>query len=493
MMFNSNSDRMASVAQLSAAVARLDVDDADDGFALGDIKSESSTRRSQTLFATQDDRFAKFRNFFKNHDTALAREIQAKCSKSRAELLQWICDHVGAIVNDDQLQKSDLGDIALVSAAITKYGELALDAIYARGEMHALSNMALHTHALRRTSQQQACRDSSKASDKHKKQAAHYVGLEVMLKLNERLPVDHRLGDELKIILNLPGNLRLVKTETNQSFHKEVDALLVALPETLADRQLSKKEYDRLVQIAKVAQSEEFQNAMILAKGHQLYLSLRDAFGALDRISKQPKLWNARKDKRELQRTSRSTNAEPTPQASSSESSNAADRSSSSGKPPRTAKEAEPRQRKREKKPKPSDGSADKPSRQSKESTGAIRLKKDGTPDLRYRAAAEAEAGGVERTRRRRSNQSETSAPKPARARGKKDDPGRRQREVPEPAAATRLKKDGTPDLRRQENRDSLSSSSSWSYSDGDYSPHSSDEDSDDDDLGSLEASSDED
>lgn len=481
---------MASVAQLSAAVVRLDVGDPD-GFALGDVKSERSTRRAQTLFATQDDRFAKFRNFFKNHDTALAREIQAKCSKSRAELLQWICDNVGSIADDEQLQKSDLGDIALVSAAITKYGEQALDAIYARGEMHALSNMALHTHALRRTSQQQACRDGSKASDKHKKQAAHYVGLEVMLKLNERLPVGHRLGDELKIILNLPGNLRLVKTETNQSFHKEVDALLVALPETLADRQLAKKEYDRLVQIAKVAQSEEFQNAMILAKGHQLYLSLRDAFTALDRISKQPKLWNARKDKRELQRTSRGSAAEPTLQASSSESSNAADRSSSSDKPPRTAKYTEPRQRKREKKPKPSDGSGDKPPRRSKDSSGAVRLKKDGTPDLRYRAPAE--AGGAESTRRRRSSQSETSAPKPTGARGKKDDAGRRQREVPEPVAATRLKKDGTPDLRRQENRDSLSSSSSWSYSDGDYSPHSSDEDSDDDDLGSLEASSDED
>lgn len=481
---------MASVAQLSAAVVRLDVG----GFSLSDVKSERSTRRAQTLFATQDDRFAKFRNFFKNHDTALAREIQAKWGKSRAELLQWICDNVGAIADDGQLQKSDLGDIALVSAAITKYGEQALDAIYARGEMHALSNMALHTHALRRTSQQQACRDSSKASDKHKKQAAHYVGLEVMLKLNERLPVGHRLGDELKIILNLPGNLRLVKTETNQSFHKEVDALLVALPEMLVDRQLSKKEYDRLVQIAKVAQSEEFQNAMILAKGHQLYLSLRDAFTVLDRISKQPKLWNARKDKRELQRTSRPINgnaADPMPQTSSSENSNAADRSSSSDKPPRKAKDAEHRQRKREKKPKPSEASVDKPptrrSRQ-KDSIGAVRLKKDGTPDLRYRATGE--EGGTDSTRRRRSNQNETSTSKPARAGGKKDD-SRCQRDAPPPVAA---RKDSTPDLRRRGNSDSLSSSSSsWSYSDGDYSPHSSDEDSEDDDLGSLVTSSDED
>ncbi|KAK1943663.1 hypothetical protein P3T76_005059 [Phytophthora citrophthora] len=59
-------------------------------------------------------------------------------------------------------------------------------------------------------------------------------------------------------------------------------------------------EHARLVQIAKHAQDEGFQDAMIKANGYHLYASLREQFNRLNVGNKQ-RLWDINKDKCDLQ------------------------------------------------------------------------------------------------------------------------------------------------------------------------------------------------
>ncbi|RLN91904.1 hypothetical protein BBJ28_00020082 [Nothophytophthora sp. Chile5] len=288
-----------------------------------DIRNPGNTRRAQTLRLQDFDRFCKFRNYFKNHHMSLAREVGRQTSKSKADLLAWIEEAVGPVQDAASFTKDEILEIAMVSAALTEYGESTLAKMYDRGELDALPNIPLHTHNLRLPGKQQACRDKSDATNKSEMEAAHYIGLEVMLRLNERLPVEQRMGEELREILNHPNNLRLMLASSNQILHKKVDAMLItagnaAVPESTGvkskrERKIAAKEYERLVQIAKHAQDEGFQDAMIQANGHYLYMSLRDQFNRLD-VGDRPKLWDLQKDKRELQHPPpRSRSRSPTP------------------------------------------------------------------------------------------------------------------------------------------------------------------------------------
>lgn len=113
-------------------------------------------------------------------------------SNPRSEFVDWLQDHVGVAANSDRLQKSDLGDIALVLPRSPSMGK----GIWTPSTVAAKAQCGpAHTQSAQ--------------------QAAHYIGLNVVLKLNEQLPVEHRLGEELKLILNQPCNLRLVQTETS--------------------------------------------------------------------------------------------------------------------------------------------------------------------------------------------------------------------------------------------------------------------------------------
>ncbi|KAG6583127.1 Kinetochore protein mis18 [Phytophthora cinnamomi] len=244
-------------------------------FTVADIHSPENTRRAQQLRGGDLDRFCKYRNYFKNHHMSLAREVGRKTSKSKAELLRWVEGAVGPLEGGAQCTKDEILEIAMVSAALSEYGEAALAQMYDRGELDALPNVPLHTHNLRMPAKQQACRDNSDAANKDKLEAAHYIGLEVMLRLNERLPVEQRMGEELREILNHPSNLRLMLATSNQVLHKKVDAMLINAKDAAEQketsnrqsRKISAREYDRLVQIAKHAQDEGFQDAMIAANG----------------------------------------------------------------------------------------------------------------------------------------------------------------------------------------------------------------------------------
>ncbi|KAE8972587.1 hypothetical protein PR003_g27692 [Phytophthora rubi] len=292
-------------------------------FSVDDIHSLENTRRAQQLWSSDNDRFCKYRNYFKNHHMSLAREVGRKASKSKAELLRWVEDAVGPLERGVDCTKDEILEIAMVSAALTEYGETALARMYDRGELDALPNVPLHTHNLRMPAKQQACRDNSDAANKDKLEAAHYIGLEVMLRLNERLPVEQRMGEELREILNHPSNLRLMLATSNQVLHKKVDAMLIKAKDApppseqtqtsnKQSRKISAREYDRLVQIAKHAQDEGFQDAMIAANGHYLYASLRRQFTRLG-VGNRPKLWDIEKDKSELQQVPRGRFRSPSP------------------------------------------------------------------------------------------------------------------------------------------------------------------------------------
>ncbi|CEG47972.1 uncharacterized protein PHALS_05455 [Plasmopara halstedii] len=295
-------------------------------FTVDDIYSPENTRQAQRLHRTDHDRFCKFRNYFKNHHMSLAKEVGRQTKKNKALLLHWIESAVGPLEDGERLTKDEILEIAMVSAALTEYGESVLSKVYDQGKLDALPNLPLHTHHLRMTAKQQACRDGSDAINKDKLEAAHYIGLEVMLRLNERLPVEQRMGEELRNILNHPTNLRLVLATSNQTLHKKVDTLLINAtnlllePNSKTPRKLSAREYDRLVQIAKHAQDHVFQDAMIAANGHHLYLSLRNQFLRLE-TDDRPKLWDVEKDKREFRYTLSSRHRSPSPVPNSSRTS----------------------------------------------------------------------------------------------------------------------------------------------------------------------------
>lgn len=298
------------------------------GLSLAEICTAKSTRHAEQLKQQEASdaaaeggdgmsRFAKYRNFFKNHDTELAREITRMVTRAnKSELRAWVAENVGELEFLDSYGKLELVELAMVSAAIARHGEKKLAKMDAKGELAALPNTALHTHDLRMTSKQQACRAQSKAARKDEMQAAHYVGLEVMMTLNSRLSVESRVGDELREILNHPSNLRLVLATTNQSLHKKADTLLMIDYELLEQEESNQskedepkkkkkkkktrnkptpQEYTRLVQVAKHAQSDAFQEAMRAANGVELYRSLRDQFLRLD-VGDRAVIWDVTKD-----------------------------------------------------------------------------------------------------------------------------------------------------------------------------------------------------
>lgn len=285
-------------------------------FTVADIYSRVNTNRAQTLHRTDPDRFCKYRNYFKNHHMSLAKEVGRQTTKSKAVLLLWVESAVGPLEGGFRLTKDDILEIAMVSAALTEYTEAVLSKLYDQGKLDALPNVPLYTHHLRMPAKQQACRKGSDAVNKDKLEAAHYIGLEVMVRLNERLPVEQRMGDELRAILNHPTNLRLMLATHNQSLHKRVDALLIKATDRsepqLKSSKLSAAEYDRLVQIAKHAQDHVFQDAMLQANGHHLYLSLRRQFLRME-IGDRPLLWHVEKDRRELHHPPRSRYRSPSP------------------------------------------------------------------------------------------------------------------------------------------------------------------------------------
>lgn len=405
----------------------FDDDEDEREFTISDIKNERSTGRAERLLSSKEDRFPKFRNFFRYQDDALAHAIrnQFNSLKTKADLQDWVDQNVGHLDNR-KLNAQELEDVVFVSAAISKYGELYLEQQYVRGRMDSLRNrVPLESSDCRNEYMQQVKRNESSSEYLDEKEAAHYVGVEVGYAINDRLPIEQRLGEELRQIISRTSNMRMVLKKTNREFHVKVDNVLLNPDKYLADRYLTDLERERIKQIAKCAQSETFQSMLVEVKGQHFYKALRDSIKAMDKYHNYTEtLWDGRKDKKELVRS------DPTPAKprgiqnasqsgspgeskrveSTSHTSRAASESEETRKttrsPPSVKSEADSAEAKPRRKARPQVKKASQP-------VPGVRLKSDGTPDRRFKEnktkASETQGGRSDRRQLTRSSSQDVS------------------------------------------------------------------------------------
>ncbi|KAJ0410083.1 hypothetical protein ATCC90586_004933 [Pythium insidiosum] len=381
----------------------------------------SSGSHAVNVLLTDPDRFSSYRNYAKNYDTDTATDVVSHNTLVKEELVAWVESELGCVVpNAESYSKRELLDLVVVAKSVEQLGAKELDRLYSSGAMKDLQNIALKPYALRRNDKQREYREQSKSKRKDEQHVAHYIGVDVIAQLNKELAPSDRIGEEaLGKLVNLPQNMRMVLEKTNLGLHKEVDAIL--LNKSTVGVALMADEVDRMRQIAKVAQSEAMQQAFIDAGAAKLYDKLRETLSKHDKPGR-AKIWDKRRDKEPLRAAPVATRSPP---------GGAGDVPlKKDGTPDRryrvnrtSTKDAEP-QTKRTPAVSPMPPSP-------------VHLKKDGTPDMRYKENKASAA---------------SSAPRPAAPTAT----------PASPPAAVHLKKDGTPDMRYKENK-AASSSSSYS------------------------------
>lgn len=249
-------------------------------FALHDVDA-SSVQRAKLIRDIDEERFRRFRNFFKSYEPEMAREIQGRSSYSREQLNAWVNYIVSPKVlrcirknKDNTLQ---LLELMMVSAAIAKYGESELMAKDRRGDLEALQNIKFHTYdeySRARQPESRAQRATSASQDGGR------VGMDFVVRVNERLPQERRVGGVvLREILAHASTMQINREEANQMGDVQTD------------------EDERLVQIVLRVQSRWFQDAMLKSNGRFLYDAIRQILGNVNKS-----LWDASKDKEELRR-----------------------------------------------------------------------------------------------------------------------------------------------------------------------------------------------
>lgn len=155
-------------------------------------RNDSNAERASKWESEQPDKFDKYRNYVKNYDFELARAIAAqgaKQSQNRKAFIAWVRVNVGKVPNADDCEVPLLVEIAIVAAGMTKHGLVFLGQEYNRGKMDRLRNIPLVTKDLRDNNAQNQVRELSSSVYLDEKHVTHYVGLDVMLQLNLKLPV----------------------------------------------------------------------------------------------------------------------------------------------------------------------------------------------------------------------------------------------------------------------------------------------------------------
>jgi hypothetical protein len=243
-------------------------------FALHDVDA-FSVQRAKVIRRISEERYVRFRNFFKSYEPEMAREIQARSAFSREQLDAWVNYIVSprvlrCIVRSKEPQQ-DLLDLLMVSAAISKYGESELMAKDRRGDLSALQNIKLHTYdEYSRSRQQQEDAPASSA-----------VSMDFVVRINERLAEERRVGSVvLREILTHASTMAITAEKDNQAENSSLS-----------------KEERRLKQIVPRVQSDWFQHAMLKANGRFLYDAIRQILSNVDDST-----WDASKDRQELRR-----------------------------------------------------------------------------------------------------------------------------------------------------------------------------------------------
>ncbi|KAG7399384.1 hypothetical protein PHYBOEH_009049 [Phytophthora boehmeriae] len=232
-------------------------------FALHDIDA-SSVLRAKLIRDNDEDRYGRFRNFFKNYEPELAKEIQGRSEFTREQVNAW----VNYIVNPKVLRcimktndsTQEVLELLMVAAAIAKYGESELKAKDKRGDLSALQNTQQHTF------------DEYSHGRQEKRRAS--VGMEFIVRINDRLPEERRVGGVL--LREILAHATTMEIEDDQI------------------GELSGQD-ERLTQMVARVQTQWFQDAMLKANGKHLYDAIRQILSNVN-----SSVWDAAKDKPEL-------------------------------------------------------------------------------------------------------------------------------------------------------------------------------------------------
>lgn len=246
-------------------------------FTLHDVDAYS-VQRAKVIRRVSDERYVRFRNFFKSYEPEMAMEIQARSAFSREHLDAWVNYIVSPKVlhciegNTDTQQ--ELLDLLTVSAAISKYGESVLMAKDRKGDLSALQNIKLHTYDEYSRSRHQKERVVSNSKNT--------VAMEFVVRINDRLSEERRVGGVvLREILAHASSMQVATEKNDQS----------------DDGKGLTEEEKRLKQIVLRVQSDWFQGAILKTNGRYLYDSIRQIIRNVNNS-----LWDASKDKPELER-----------------------------------------------------------------------------------------------------------------------------------------------------------------------------------------------
>ncbi|KAG1691700.1 hypothetical protein DVH05_026710 [Phytophthora capsici] len=239
-------------------------------FALHDVDS-FSVQRAKVIRRISEERYIRFRNFFKSYEPEMAMEIQARSAFNREHLDAWVnyivSPKVLRCVMGSKDSQQEVLDLLMVSAAISKYGESELMAKDRKGDLTALQNIKLPSYAEFSRSRQHEPEQSNRKEP---------VAMEFIVRINERLTEERRVGG---VVL------------------REILAHASTMEISQSDDPALSKEDERFRQIVLRVQSEWFQDAILKANGRYLYDAIRQI---LSNVNNSP--WKASKDKPELQR-----------------------------------------------------------------------------------------------------------------------------------------------------------------------------------------------
>ncbi|RLN94425.1 hypothetical protein BBJ28_00010685 [Nothophytophthora sp. Chile5] len=240
-------------------------------FALHNVDA-SSVRRAQRLREVDEQRYQKFRNFFKNYEPELAGEIYARAAFPREQLFTWVnyivSPQVLRCLKGSKDTQQQILELLMVATAMAKYGEGELVAKDKRGDLDALQNIQLHTYTVYSSTRSQSNRSNAKLATN---QEASRVKLEFLLRINERLPKERRVTEEL---------LReIFSCASTISIQPKDQSAREAFTE---DSSRSSPGHDRCVQIALRVQSEWFQDAILKINGQYLYDATRQILSKVD-------------------------------------------------------------------------------------------------------------------------------------------------------------------------------------------------------------------
>lgn len=283
-----------------------DVKQVPQGFVGPDITKELALRLSGKLCDDFPDFFRAIESLGRCFHRELAKDIIASASMSCLLQLECLLENYGPIPASATKIWTKLGvaNLCIVAMCISHYGIHGLARAYATGLLDVLKKIPLHSYELRNLSAQKALREMIDEGNDTKMDAAHYIGLHVLVAANLSLDPELQVDvDDLRAFSNAIVNMKMCPASENRGLHKCVDnAILKRLVDSAEAGHQGPyfdpgEKHDRLVEIIECMQSDKMQERVLkIHNGKYLYFALKECFTSLC-----PEVWNLTKDHSELQ------------------------------------------------------------------------------------------------------------------------------------------------------------------------------------------------